>query len=87
MIMAIATKGRRVAEDIASTPSRRARRSSPADLWDKAEVMEPEGTQQITLRLPRRVPGHFKSTGKGYQSRISAVLSSSVDAMGKRKAG
>ncbi len=59
----------------------------PADFWDKAEVVEPEGTEQITLRLPRRVLGHFKSTGKGYQSRISAVLSSSVDAMGKRKAG
>jgi uncharacterized protein (DUF4415 family) len=59
----------------------------PADFWDKAEVVEPEGTEQITLRLPRRVLGHFKSTGKGYQSRISAVLSSYVDAMGKRKAG
>ena len=59
----------------------------PGGFWDKAEVVEPEGTQQITLRLPRRVLGHFKSTGKGYQSRISAVRSSSVDAMGKRKAG
>jgi uncharacterized protein (DUF4415 family) len=59
----------------------------PADFWDKAEVVEPEGTEQITLRLPRRVLGHFKSTGKGYQSRISAVLSSYGNAMGKRKAG
>lgn len=58
----------------------------PADFWDKAEVVEPEGTEQITLRLPRRVLGHFKSTGKGYQSRISAVLSSYVDAT-KKKAG
>jgi len=87
MIMAIATKGLRVAEDIASTPSRRARRYFPADFWDKAEVVEPEGTEQITLRLPRRAPGHFKSTGKVCQCRISAVLSSSVDAMGKTKAG
>jgi uncharacterized protein (DUF4415 family) len=59
----------------------------PADFWDKAQVVEPEGTEQITLRLPRRVLGHFKSTGKGCQSRISAMLASYVDAMGKRKAG
>lgn len=59
----------------------------PADFWDKAEIVEPEGTEQVTLRLPRRVLSHFKSTGKGYQTRISAVLSSYVDAMQKRKAG
>jgi uncharacterized protein (DUF4415 family) len=59
----------------------------PAGFWDTAAVVEPEGTEQITLRLPRRVLGHFKSTGKGYQSRISAVLSSYVDATTKRKAG
>ena len=59
----------------------------PADFWDKAEVVEPDGTEQITLRLPRRVLGHFKATGKGYQTRISAVLSSYVDATEKKKAG
>ncbi|MCA3585995.1 MAG: BrnA antitoxin family protein [Methylocystis sp.] len=56
----------------------------PEGFWDSAKVAEPEGTEQITLRLPRKVLGHFKSTGKGYQSRISAVLSSYVDA---KKAG
>lgn len=55
----------------------------PEGFWDKAQVVEPEGTEQITLRLPRRVLGHFKSTGKGYQTRISAVLASYVDAMKK----
>ena len=56
----------------------------PADFWDKAQVVEPEGTEQITLRLPRRVIGHFKSTGKGYQTRISRVLASYVDATTKK---
>jgi uncharacterized protein (DUF4415 family) len=56
----------------------------PPGFWDKARVVEPEGTEQITLRLPRRVLGHFRATGKGYQSRISAVLASYVDAMGKK---
>ena len=55
----------------------------PAGFWDKARLIEPEGAEQITLRLSRRVPRHFKATGKGYQSRISAVLASYVDARGK----
>lgn len=59
----------------------------PADFWDKAQVVEPEGAEQITLRLPRRVLRHFKATGKGYQSRISAVLASFVDAQAKKQAG
>lgn len=55
------------------------------EFWENASVLEPEGTEQITLRLPRRVLKHFRATGKGYQSRISAVLQSYVDAM--RKSG
>ncbi len=57
-----------------------------ADFWESAEIVEPEGTELISLRLPRRVVGHFKATGKGYQTRISAVLASYVDAT-KKKAG
>jgi uncharacterized protein (DUF4415 family) len=52
----------------------------PPDFWDVAKVVEPDSTEQITLRLPRRVLRHFRATGKGYQSRISAVLASYVDA-------
>ena len=55
-----------------------------AEFWESAEVVEPEGTELISLRLPRRVVGHFKATGKGYQTRISAVLASYVDATKKR---
>jgi uncharacterized protein (DUF4415 family) len=55
--------------------------------WEAAEVKAPEGTEQITLGLPRKVLVHFQSTGKGYQSRVSAVLTSYVDATTKRKAG
>ena len=57
----------------------------PDGFWDQAVLVEPEGTEQITLRLPRRVLRHFKATGKGYQSRISAVLASYVDT--PRKSG
>jgi uncharacterized protein (DUF4415 family) len=68
---------RRAAEDVDAG-------AVPAGFWDKAQVIEPEGTEQITLRLPRRVLGHFKATGKGYQTRISCVLASYVDAMGRK---
>ena len=57
----------------------------PSGFWDRADIVEPEGTEQITLRLPRRVLRHFKATGKGYQTRISRVLASYVDAA--KKAG
>ena len=56
----------------------------PADFWSSGEIVEPEGTEQITLRLPRRVLRHFKATGKGYQTRISAVLSHYVDTATKK---
>lgn len=59
----------------------------PTGFWDEATIVEPEGTEQITLRLPRRVLRHFKATGKGYQTRISSILASYVDAHPKRKAG
>lgn len=55
----------------------------PDGFWDKVEIAEPEGTEQITLRLPRRVISHFKASGKGYQTRISRVLASYVDATKK----
>lgn len=55
----------------------------PPGFWDKAEVWMPENKQQITLRLDPDVIRWFKATGKGYQSRMGAVLKSYVKA--KRK--
>lgn len=56
---------------------------TPPGFWDDAKIVEPDTTEQITLRLPKRVLAHFRAGGKGYQSRISAVLASYVDANGK----
>jgi uncharacterized protein (DUF4415 family) len=55
----------------------------PPGFWDKAQLRLPEPKQQITLRLDREVIRFFKRTGKGYQSRMGAVLRSYVEA--KRK--
>lgn len=57
---------------------------TPADFWHRAELVEPDTLEQITLRLPKRVLRHFRAGGKGYHSRISAVLSSYVAAQRKK---
>lgn len=56
----------------------------PPGFWDNAQVWTPENKQQITLRLDPDVIRWFKATGKGYQSRIGAVLRSYVEAKRKR---
>jgi uncharacterized protein (DUF4415 family) len=44
--------------------------------WKDATLIEPEGTQQVTLRVKKSVLEAYKSTGKGYQTRMNAVLES-----------
>ena len=46
----------------------------PPGFWDTAKLLLPETKQQVTLRL----------RGKGYQSRMGAVLKSYVEAKRKR---
>ena len=53
--------------------------------WREAELVEPDRTEQITLRVKRSVLDHFRRPGKGYQTRINRVLESYVRA--RRKAG
>ena len=43
--------------------------------WDSAELVMPAGRKErITLRLDEEVLDHFRGTGRGYQTRINAVL-------------
>ena len=53
--------------------------------WREAELVEPDRTEQITLRVKRSVLDHFRAPGKGYQTRINRVLESYVRA--RRGAG
>ena len=46
--------------------------------WKRAEIIEPDHTEQITLRVKRSVLTYFKTPGKGYQTRINGVLESYV---------
>ena len=50
------------------------------EFWKRAKLIEPDHTEQITLRVKRSVLAHFKASGKGYQSRINRVLESYVRA-------
>jgi uncharacterized protein (DUF4415 family) len=56
----------------------------PPDFWEKTQPVEAENKEQITLRLDREVLRYFRGAGKGYQSRINAVLKSYVEAQAKK---
>ena len=53
------------------------------EFWDKAVVKRAEPKAQVTIRLDREVLDWFKSQGKGYQSRINAVLRAYKEAHGR----
>ena len=48
--------------------------------WDNATIVYPENKKPVTLRLDTDVLEWFRSTGKGYQTRINAILKSYVKA-------
>ena len=54
-----------------------------ANFWRNAELVEPDRTEQVTLRVKRSVLAYFRAPGKGYQSRMNRVLESYVSAQGK----
>ena len=53
--------------------------------WKNAVLVEPKGTTPVTLRVKDTVLEAFKADGKGYQTRMNAVLEAYVQAM--KKAG
>ncbi len=54
-----------------------------AKFWKNAKLVEPENTQQVTLRVKKSVLEAYKATGKGYQTRMNAVLESFARTLGK----
>ena len=51
--------------------------------WSKAEVCPAPAKKPVTLRLDADLLEWFKSRGKGYQTRINAILRSYQRAAGK----
>ena len=46
------------------------------EFWKNAVIEYPEKKKPVTLRLDTDVLEWFKSTGKGYQTKINAILRS-----------
>ncbi|MBT5108081.1 MAG: BrnA antitoxin family protein [Rhodospirillaceae bacterium] len=72
----------------------RSRRDAPdgeslgPDFWKSAKIVYPEGSKErITVRFDRDVVRWFKAQGRGYQTRMNAVLRSYFEAQetGQRK--
>jgi len=55
------------------------------EFWANATVHLPKKKNAITIRLEPEVIDFFKSKGKGYQTKINAVLKSYVKAHSRTK--
>ena len=74
-------------DKLSNAAARRAIRSDPdaapelAAAWfRRAKMVVPEPKQAVSIRLDRDVMKWFRRQGRGYQTRINAVLRSYVDA-------
>jgi uncharacterized protein (DUF4415 family) len=52
--------------------------------WANAQLVEPERTQQVTLRVKKSVLETYKRLGKGYQTRMNAVLETYAQSLPNR---
>ena len=55
--------------------------------WDNATTVMPKPKADVHMRIDGDVLDWFRQSGKGYQTRINAVLRSYVTHMRKREAG
>jgi uncharacterized protein (DUF4415 family) len=55
-----------------------------AEEWARARVVWPQGKAPVTLRLDNDIIAWFKHQGRGYQTRINAVLRAFVEAQKPR---
>jgi uncharacterized protein (DUF4415 family) len=64
-----------IAKAVATDPD-----AVPLDVdWTKARLVIPPGKEVVTLRLDRDMLDWFKQQGRGYQTRINAVLRAFYD--------
>jgi len=52
--------------------------------WAGASVELPQAKAILNMRVDRDVLDYFRKTGRGYQTRINAVLRSYIDQMARR---
>ena len=74
-----AARGKRQEIDFSDIPE------TDAAFWATAELRMPENKKGIFLRIDPETLNWFKKQGKGYQTRINAVLRSYVEAHRKHQ--
>ena len=52
--------------------------------WDNASVEMPKPKAHLNMRIDQHVLDYFRATGRGYQTRINAVLRAFVEAQARR---
>jgi len=57
-----------------------------AEFFATARVVVPPGKKQVTVRLDRDVLAWLKAQGRGYQTRINAILRAYYEAQQSRSA-
>lgn len=55
-----------------------------ASFWDKAVIQLPENKERLTVRFDADMVKWFRSHGRGYQTKMNAVLRSFYEAHDKR---
>jgi uncharacterized protein (DUF4415 family) len=72
-------------EKIAAIPDSEIDYSDIAELgpefWKNAKVVFPQSKKAVTIRIDSDVLDWFKGKGKGYQSRMNAVLRSYMESL------
>lgn len=53
--------------------------------WSKARLVDPEPKKLISLRIDADIVDFFKQQGKGYQTRMNAVLRAYMEAVEKSR--
>lgn len=65
-----------IAKAVAEDPD-----AAPLDIdWTKARLVLPPGKESVTLRVDKDVMEWFRKQGKGYQTRMNAVLRAYMEA-------
>jgi uncharacterized protein (DUF4415 family) len=65
-----------IAKAVAEDPD-----AAPLDIdWTKARLVLPPGKENVTLRVDRDVLTWFRATGKGFHTRMNAVLRAYMEA-------
>jgi uncharacterized protein (DUF4415 family) len=55
--------------------------------WDNASIELPKPKAVLNMRIDRDILDYFRKTGKGYQTRINAVLRSYVEQKERHQQG